>query len=113
MSGMDRNTGKRIDGVAHIAQSIADILTTPIGSRVMRRHYGSRLFELIDAPLNAATRQLIAAASAGAIARWEPRVKLSRIAVGTGDATGGLSLLIEGALVDAPSGPPFSLSIAL
>ncbi|MCW2362443.1 MULTISPECIES: GPW/gp25 family protein [Sphingobium] len=112
MSGMERATGKRIDGAEHIAQSIRDILTTPISTRVMRRDYGSRLFELIDAPLNAVTRQLIAAASAGAIARWEPRVKLSRIIVGSGDAAGKLTLLIEGARLDLPGGAPLNLSIA-
>ncbi|MCW2395170.1 MULTISPECIES: GPW/gp25 family protein [unclassified Sphingobium] len=112
MSGMDRATGKPLDGAEHIAQSIRDILTTPISTRVMRRDYGSRLFELIDAPLNAVTRQLIAAASAGAIARWEPRVKLSRIVVGGGDAAGKLTLLIEGTRLDLPGGPPLNLSIA-
>ncbi|OJY65513.1 MAG: oxidoreductase [Sphingobium sp. 66-54] len=113
MSGMERATGKRIEGEAHIAQSIADILTTPIGSRVMRRAYGSRLFELVDAPLNAATRQLISAASAGAIARWEPRVKLDRVAVGSGSADGGLSLIIEGTRTDLPGRQPINLTIAL
>lgn len=113
MSGMDRLTGKTLDGTAHIAQSIADILTTPIGTRVMRRDYGSRLFELIDAPLNAVTRHLIAAASAGAIARWEPRVKLGRVQVGAGDAGGGLTISIEGTRLDLPGQPPLNLSIAL
>lgn len=113
MSGMDRHTGKRIEGEAHIAQSIGDILTTAIATRTMRRPYGSRLFELIDAPLNAITRQLIAAASAGAIARWEPRVKLSRVAVGTGGADGALSLDIEGTRADLPGHQPVNLTIAL
>lgn len=113
MSGMNRLTGKRLAGVDHIAQSIADILTTPIGTRVMRRHYGSRLFELLDAPLNAVTPQLIAAASAGAIARWEPRVELIRVEVGSGDAGGSLTLRIEGRRNDLPGRPPFNLSVAL
>ena len=113
MSGMDRLTGKHIEGAAHIAQSIYDILTTPIGTRIMLRHYGSRLFELIDAPLNAVTRQLIAAASAGAIARWEPRVRLSRVQVGAGGADGKLSLFIEAVRLDVPGQPPLNLTIAL
>lgn len=113
MSGMHRVTGKRIEGEEHIAQSIADILTTPIGTKVMRRTYGSRLFELIDAPMGAVTRQLIAAASAGAIARWEPRVKLKRVAVGAGDASGRLEIRIEGTRTDLPAPTPLDLSIAL
>lgn len=113
MSGMDRLTGKHIEGAAHIAQSIRDILSTPIGTRTMLRHYGSRLFELIDAPLNAVTRQLIAAASAGAIARWEPRVRLSRVQVGAGGADGALALTIEAVRTDLPGQPPLNLTIAL
>ncbi|GDD08501.1 phage baseplate assembly protein [Escherichia coli] len=35
MLGMDRNTGKPLSGVDHICQSIVDILTTPLGTRVM------------------------------------------------------------------------------
>ncbi|HEN3606819.1 TPA: baseplate assembly protein, partial [Yersinia enterocolitica] len=39
--GMSRNTGQTITDADHISQSIADILITPVGSRVMRRAYGS------------------------------------------------------------------------
>lgn len=53
---MDRYTGRRITGMEHLKQSIADILTTPLGSRLERRTYGSLLLGLIDAPDNAATR---------------------------------------------------------
>ena len=49
---MNINTGKTISEIAHIKQSIANILTTPIGSRIMRRNYGSRLFKKIDSPIN-------------------------------------------------------------
>ncbi|WP_375666036.1 MULTISPECIES: GPW/gp25 family protein, partial [unclassified Bartonella] len=51
-SGMDRTTGKPLTGIDHLRQSILDILSTRIGSRVMRRDYGSRVAELIDAPVN-------------------------------------------------------------
>ena len=47
MIGMARTSGAILTGDAHLAQSVADILTTPIGSRVMRREYGSLLFELV------------------------------------------------------------------
>ena len=48
MLGMDAKTGRRLEGDDHLRQSIADILTTPIGSRVLRRDYGSMLLDLID-----------------------------------------------------------------
>lgn len=79
MLGIDSKTGSALSGILHLRQSIADILTTPIGSRVMRRAYGSRLFELVDAPLNDATIVDIYAATAEALIRWEPRFKLLRV----------------------------------
>ena len=36
----------------HIDQSIGDILSTPIGTRVMRPDYGSRIPRLVDRPIN-------------------------------------------------------------
>ncbi|MDR1463632.1 MAG: GPW/gp25 family protein [Azoarcus sp.] len=77
--GMNADTGRRLSGLAHIRQSIRTILTTPPGSRVMRRDFGSNIPALIDAPLNAATRLRIMAATAEALIRWEPRIRLSRV----------------------------------
>lgn len=81
MDGISALDGKLLGGIAHLRQSVVDILTTPIGSRVMRREYGSRLFELIDAPANAATLADIRAATAEAIERWEPRIRLTKVAI--------------------------------
>ncbi|HCF6085938.1 TPA: phage baseplate protein, partial [Pseudomonas aeruginosa] len=36
MIGLDRRTGQPLSGVAHLKQSIEDILTTPLGTRRMR-----------------------------------------------------------------------------
>lgn len=47
----------------------------------MRRDYGSRLFDLIDAPLNEITLVEIYAATAEALMRWEPRLKVLRVQV--------------------------------
>ena len=58
------------------ASPLADIFTTPIGSRIQRREYGSHLFDLIDAPMNPANRLRLAAALVDAASRWEPRVVL-------------------------------------
>ena len=51
---MNRATGRRITAADHLRQSVADIITTPIGSRVMRRDYGSLVPALIDQPHNPA-----------------------------------------------------------
>ncbi|MCP3965628.1 MAG: phage baseplate protein, partial [Lentisphaerae bacterium] len=77
MTGIDKTTGRYLSGLDHLKQSITDILTTPIGSRVMRREYGSRLPRLVDAPLNSSTLVDLYSATAEALQRWEPRFKLT------------------------------------
>jgi phage baseplate assembly protein W len=81
MKGMNRTSGKYLDDLDHLKQSIVDILTTPIGSRVMRREYGSNLFYLVDKPVNREFLQQIYAAVAEALERWEPRLQLKKVSV--------------------------------
>jgi len=49
MKGMNASTGRASGGLQHLYQSIAKILTTPVGTRVKRREFGSELPELVDA----------------------------------------------------------------
>jgi len=91
---MNASTGRSIDYAAHIAQSIADILTTPIGSRVMRRGYGSFIPMLIDQPLTPANILRLQAATAQAIMKHEPRTRLRRALLGF-DASGRAVMQIE------------------
>lgn len=84
---MSASTGRAIDGDAHLRQSITDILTTPMGSRVMRRDYGSLLPELIDQPLVGATRVRLFGAVAMALMRWEPRVRITRVQLVTANGS--------------------------
>ncbi|TDB60738.1 GPW/gp25 family protein [Photorhabdus khanii] len=81
--GMNRQTGRSLTDLAHVRQSVSDILSTPVGSRVERRTYGSLLPELIDWPQNAALRLQVMAASYTAISRWEPRINLTSITIDT------------------------------
>lgn len=78
MTGMNINNGKHLDGLEHLWQSVRDILTTPIGSRVMRRDYGSDLHTYIDANINSETIAGIYASAAKALRRWEPRLRVTR-----------------------------------
>lgn len=111
MQGMNSRTGRTITDSAHLAQSVADILTTPIGSRVMRREYGSQLADLIDWPHNSATRLQAYAATAMALMRWEPRIRLSRVQLSLGDQPGQAVLDLEGTEID--SNQPLSLRVPL
>jgi phage baseplate assembly protein W len=104
MIGMDRATGKPIEGADHLRQSIADILGTPLGTRVGRRDYGSRLPELLDQPLNDATRIRVFGAAALALMRQEGRARITRIALAAGDVPGTAILTITGRRTDV-TGP--------
>lgn len=108
-TGMHAGTGAALnaDTMAHLRQSIATILTTPIGSRVRRRDFGSRLFQLTDMPLNAQAPILIYAAVADALVRWEPRLKLIRVQLQSAAAEGRMTLILEGKFV--PTGQPVKL----
>lgn len=95
MRGTDGSTGKALSGIAHLRQSVSDILRTPLGSRVLRRDYGSRLMALVDAPLNGETMTELVAATAEALDRWEPRLSLERVKV-TELEGGKVSLAVYG-----------------
>ncbi len=95
MNGMNASTGRAISGLDHLNQSIADILTTPMGSRIMRREYGSLVPELLDHPLNGGTIVRLYAATADALMRWEPRIRLTNVQLQI-DASGAAVLDLEG-----------------
>jgi phage baseplate assembly protein W len=98
---MDMNTGRPLAELEQIRQSVIKIVTTPLGSRVMRRDYGSLIPELIDAPINERIRLLVMAATATAVIRWEPRLRPARVRL----AIDGAAMTIEltAALRDGPS----------
>ncbi|QNM96390.1 GPW/gp25 family protein [Chitinimonas koreensis] len=112
--GMHASTGRSLADDDHIAQSVADILTTPVGSRLMRREYGSQLFDLIDQPANGATAIRLNAAAVMALMRWEPRIRLSRVAITLGSQAGAVDVAIEYSRRDGLSaGEPRSLALTL
>lgn len=113
MTGMSATTGRALESAAHIAQSMRDILSTPIGSRVMRRDYGSQVSELIDQPMNPATQLRTMSAAVTALVRWEPRIRIASVRFWI-DAEGKPVLDVEADRVDGPRREPLgALSIAL
>lgn len=98
--GMDSETGKPLAGIEHLKQSIRDILTTPIGSRVMRRDYGSNLMALLDRPMNSQLVVDIQVAVSMALSLQEPRLQLIRVTVElpSDDPVRGMSMASGGSL---------------
>ena len=81
MRGMSNKNGGYLIDLEHLKQSIIDILTTSMGTRVICRDYGSSLFQLTDQPINRDLFPKIYAAVADAIDKWEPRFKVEKIAI--------------------------------
>lgn len=96
MAGMSRDTGAALGGFDHLRQSITDILTTPLGTRVHRRDYGSRIIGLVDRPINQSLVADMVAAAAEALDRWEPRLKVERLTIESVTAEGQITLSLDG-----------------
>lgn len=96
MAGMSRTTGTALGGFDHLRQSIEDILTTPVGTRVHRRDYGSMLPRLVDRPINQSLVSDLVAATAAALDRWEPRLRLERVTINSVSAEGRIELSLLG-----------------
>ena len=85
-TGMNQNGTGTVSDSDHLWQSMKDILLTPLGSRVMRRTYGSLLPDLLDAPKNETTRLQLMSATVIALTQWEPRIALNQVDITYSDA---------------------------
>lgn len=81
MTGVDRHNGKLINNYDSALQSVEVIFSTRIGERLMRRHFGAGLAELLGRamtpPLFAAWQLLLAVG----IDLWEPRFRVRGVYV--------------------------------
>ena len=107
MNGINAHTGQALSGIDHLRQSIRDILTTRLGTRVMRRDYGSRLPDLVDNPITPKLAMELYAATAEALQKWEPRLRLTRVRIVEAVA-GRVMLDLEG--VYLPDGNDITIS---
>lgn len=96
MGGMSRTTGKYLEGYAHLVQSVGDILSTPLLTRVWRRDYGGHGTYLLDKPASEETLISFTIAIGDAINKWEPRYRLNRIWFEEANQDGHFILNIDG-----------------
>jgi len=78
---------------ARVQDSVLVILGTARGERVMRPTFGSRLHELVFAPVNSHTRSLLSRYVIDALVAWEPRVEVIRVEVSDEEAVHGKLLV--------------------
>ncbi len=95
-AGINARTGELLTSWAHCVQSIADILTTWIGERVMLRGYGNAGLELQDR--NATPRRImqVYAGIAQALREWEPGFRLRTIQLTRYGADGVFAFVLTG-----------------
>ncbi len=82
-----------VSAEAKVQQSILVILGTARGERMMRPDFGSRLHELVFAPIDASTKAKVGRYVIEAIVAWEPRVDVLDISVSDAEASSGRLLV--------------------
>ncbi|MEP3049417.1 MAG: GPW/gp25 family protein [Roseibium sp.] len=98
MAGIDRNTLKPIANLPHTLQSVEVILSTGIGERVMLRHFGGGIAELLGRALNDRLMAIVSQLIGTAIDIWEPRLAVRRVGFSgsvDGIRVGTAEILIE------------------
>ncbi|WP_233788168.1 GPW/gp25 family protein [Serratia ureilytica] len=98
--GMNNSGTGTLTDADHVWQSANDILLTPIGSRIMRRNYGSLVPDLLDSPQNDVTRLQLMSATVIALAAWEPRLALDTINISY-SPTGAVTAEMSGMLTES------------
>jgi phage baseplate assembly protein W len=104
MAGVNRHTGKLLDGWPHVVQSIMVIFTTGFGERMLRRWFGSSVPQLLGNSLTEATVVSFFTAIVTSLEvrerdtglPREPRFKLTKITPKKVDRSGELRIEIAG-----------------
>lgn len=94
--GIDRVTGQRLSGWAHCVQSIAVILSTRVGTRIMRRDFGSSVRDLQDRNASQATVARVYVAVVEALRRWEPGYRVRTLQLLRGGRDGVFVFVFDG-----------------
>lgn len=81
-------------GISTIAESINRILKTPLGTRVMRPNYGSKLYELRDRQFDERFKALATKYIFEAIKINEPRVQVESVDFKIEPINGKVSFLV-------------------
>ncbi len=79
----------------NIEESIRIILGTRLGERVYRPDFGSRLSELVFAPMNTQTLLMVRLYVREALERWEPRITIDGVYTEPDPTEGRLDITIQ------------------
>jgi uncharacterized protein len=93
-TGLSGNLNLSAEG-QNLEESIHLILRTSLGERVYRPDFGSRLSELVFAPLNTSTLLLLRLYVEEALEAWEPRIELDEIVTDPDPIQGRVDITIH------------------
>src|ERR687885_2821226 len=79
----------------NIEESIWIILRTNLGERVYRPNFGSRLSELVFAPMNTQTLLLMRLYVQEALEMWEPRIVIDAVRTDPDPVRGRVDIIID------------------
>lgn len=68
---------QKVVDIRSVYQSIGNILSTPLGTRLFLPEFGSELEQLLFEPMDDITEVKIYDAIVGAIRRWDPRLEIN------------------------------------
>ena len=77
--GVDHTGALRMTDGGNVDDSIAVVLMTAPGERLMRPQFGCRIWDLLFEPVTANLVGLIREAVRDALAQWEPRVEVEDV----------------------------------
>jgi uncharacterized protein len=81
--------------IQSIEESIRIILQTPLGERLYQPDFGSRLKELVFAPMNIQTLLLAKFYTQNALQQWEHRIMVDGICAEADPVRGRIDIVIE------------------
>lgn len=93
---IDPDTGAYVSGWPRIQKSIICILTTQLGTRLMRLGWGSNFLDIQDKPLNAEVLTLGIYRAAYFINKYEPEFRVTSINIGGTPQAGYIQIDVTG-----------------
>ena len=96
MPGMNALTGRPLDGIDHVVQSIEDIFSTPIGARILREFYGNPGIKLLGENVTERTILRWWAITWACLELFEPRFKVKTFQLLSADRLGAIQVRMKG-----------------
>lgn len=91
----EQGTVATVHGVADIEQSLAILLGTEVGERLMRPDYGCDLRRMLFEPLDASAEAYVKDLVRTAILYHEPRIRLEALKLTPNPEAGAIDMLLE------------------